>query len=561
MSHQPKAGFGVKPNAPDELVTTEIHPNPLQSRMRAAALFSGVFSILVGIGVWVGWWAGIESLKRVFPGLIAMNPLTALCLMGGGAALLLEICGCRRLACVLAAVILTVGLLKLGAYIAGFNFPADGWFFRDQLHLNEPVPVNRIAPNTALGLVFLGYALLFPDRMASRGMRHAEYAAIALALVALLALVGYIHEVSWLYTVPARVPMALHTSVALLVLAMGVMFSCPDRGLMQVVTSDGASGILLRRMLPVMIPAYILAGAFTNAWAAGSGHRLAEQTAVYAMVCIGFFCISIIWCARALHRAEQERQKAVDAMRCMNAEIAQQAAHMEAANAELESFSYSVSHDLRAPLRGISGFAQALEEHAGSVLDETSRGYLERVRNASARMSTLIDDLLKLSRLTRAEMKREDVDLSALAETVVDALRKAEPERVVEVSIAPGMRAFGDPALLRILLDNLLGNAWKFTANNPAAKIELTSEAAENGHVVFHVRDNGVGFDNRYGHKLFGAFQRLHSQEEFPGTGVGLATVQRIVHRHLGRVSADGAPGRGAVFSFSLETSNPSLPP
>lgn len=537
-----------------------MQPTRLQSRMRAAAVIAGVFAIAVGIGVWAGWWAGIEVLKRVFPGMIAMNPLTALCVTAGGVALLLEIRGGCGIARVLAAGIFAVGVLKLGAYAAGFNFPADAWMFRDQLHLNEPVPVNRIAPNTAMGMVFLGYALLFPDRMSPRGMRHAEYAAIALALVALLALVGYIHQVSWLYTIPSRVPMALHTSIALLVLAMGVMFARPDRGLMQVVTSDGASGMLLRRMLPVMIPAYIVAGAFTNAWAASGPHRLAEQTAVYAVVCIGFFCVSIIWCARALHRAEQERSKALDAVRSMNAELAQQAARMEAANAELESFSYSVSHDLRAPLRGISGFAQALEEHAGSALDATARGYLERVRNASARMSGLIDDLLKLSRLTRAEMKWEAVDLSALAETVVDALRKAEPERAVEVSIAPGMRAFGDAALLRILLDNLLGNAWKFTAKNPGAKIELTMETGENGQSIFHVRDNGVGFDNRYGHKLFGAFQRLHSQEEFPGTGVGLATVQRIVHRHLGRVSADGAPGRGAVFSFSLETSNPSLP-
>lgn len=546
---------------PDLLVMTEIHSTRLEFRVRAAAVVSGVFAIGLGFGAWVGWWAGIETLKRVFPGMIAMNPLTALCVMGGGVALLLEIRGSCGIARGLAAVILGVGLLKLADYVTGFNFTADTWMFRDQLNVNEPVPMNRIAPNTALGLVFLGYALLFPDRMSSRGMRHAEYAALALALVALLALVGYIHQVSWLYTIPSRVPTALHTSVALLVLAMGVMFARPDRGLMQVVTSDGASGMLLRRMLPVMIPAYIVAGAFINAWAAGEVRRLAEQTAVYAVVCIGIFCVSIIWCAHALHRAEQERLKALDAVRSMNAELAQQAARMEAANAELESFSYSVSHDLRAPLRGISGFAQALEEHAGAALDETARGYLERVRNASARMSGLIDDLLKLSRLTRAEMKRETVNMSALAETVVETLRKAEPERSVEVFIAPGMWAFGDAALLRILLENLLGNAWKFTAKNPEARIELTMETAENGQSLFHVRDNGVGFDNRYGHKLFGAFQRLHSQEEFPGTGVGLATVQRIVHRHLGRVSADGAPGRGAIFSFSLETPNPSLPP
>lgn len=242
-----------------------------------------------------------------------------------------------------------------------------------------------------------------------------------------------------------------------------------------------------------------------------------------------------------------------DAMRSVNEQLLQKTTQLEAANKELESFSYSVSHDLRAPLRGISGFAQALQERAADQLDATSLGYLQRVRSATDRMSALIDDLLKLSRLSRAEMRLQGVDLSALASEVLAGLREREPEREIEVLITPGLTAWGDPALLRILLENLLGNAWKFTARTPAPRIEFRLDTPE-GAVpkTFLIRDNGVGFDPRYAHKLFGAFQRLHSQADFPGTGIGLAIVHRIAARHSGRVWAEGAPGQGAAFFFSL---------
>lgn len=248
-------------------------------------------------------------------------------------------------------------------------------------------------------------------------------------------------------------------------------------------------------------------------------------------------------------RAETELQR-------LNAELEQRVrertARIEAINKELESFSYSVSHDLRTPLRGIAGFAQALEEHPGAVFDDTGRGYLQRVRNAADRMGQLIDDLLQLSRLSRAEMHVEPVDLSALAASVIDELRQLEPERRVEVVVAPDVLVQGDARLLRILLQNLLGNAWKFSARNPQARIEFGIRYSAANPPACFVRDNGVGFDMRYSRKLFGAFQRLHAQTEFPGTGIGLATVQRIISRHDGRIWAEAEPNRGATFHFLL---------
>jgi PAS domain S-box-containing protein len=235
------------------------------------------------------------------------------------------------------------------------------------------------------------------------------------------------------------------------------------------------------------------------------------------------------------------------------AALALKAAHEAAAAAiqELEAFSYSVAHDLRAPLRAIDGFSQALEEDCSDKLDEEGKDYLRRVRASAQHMARLIDGLLGLSRLSRGELLREKVDLTQLARQAAGRLRETSPERQVELVVDEGLEAVGDARLLTAALDNLLGNAWKFTGKSPHARVEFGRQAHE-GNPVFFVRDNGVGFEQAYAQKLFGAFQRLHSATEFEGSGIGLATVQRIVRRHGGRVWAQGEVGRGATFYFTL---------
>ena len=227
------------------------------------------------------------------------------------------------------------------------------------------------------------------------------------------------------------------------------------------------------------------------------------------------------------------------------------ATQLEAANKELEAFSYSVSHDLRAPLRSLDGFSQALLEDYHDRLDDTGRDFLQRVRAASQRMGTLIDDLLSLSRVTRGDLQVEKVDLSALATALAAELQRSDPQRDVRFAIAPDLVARGDPGLMRLVLQNLLGNAWKFTGKRSPAHVEVGAMAHDGGRAFF-VQDDGAGFDMAYAAKLFGAFQRLHASDEFPGSGIGLATVQRIIHRHGGQVWAEGTPGRGATFYFTL---------
>jgi signal transduction histidine kinase len=228
---------------------------------------------------------------------------------------------------------------------------------------------------------------------------------------------------------------------------------------------------------------------------------------------------------------------------------------LEGTNRELESFSYSVSHDLRAPLRTIDGFSQILQEDYEAVLDEEGLDYLGRVRAASAHMAMLIDDLLDLSRVSRRPLRRERVDLASLATGIVEDLRAADPERNVEFVTGGDIKAYGDVSLLKVALENLLGNAWKFTDREEEARIEFgVDRRPRPGSIgpVYFVRDNGAGFDQAYSDKLFGAFQRLHGQDEFEGTGIGLATVARIIHRHGGRVWAEGEVGEGATFYFTL---------
>ena len=246
----------------------------------------------------------------------------------------------------------------------------------------------------------------------------------------------------------------------------------------------------------------------------------------------------------------QAREQALN--RTLEARVGLRTRELTHANQELESFAYSVSHDLRAPLRTIEGFSRLLTERYTEKIDEVGRDYLARVRNAASRMDDLIGALLKMSRLSRASLTLVPLDLTQMAQEVVAELRVAQPQRQVEVVIEPGLHAVGDAALVRNLLQNLIGNAWKFTTGSADAHIVIGKEEGSGEQVTFHVRDNGAGFPSEYAGKLFRPFQRLHNQEEFEGHGIGLASVKRIIERHGGSVGAEGRPGEGATFRFTL---------
>ena len=269
--------------------------------------------------------------------------------------------------------------------------------------------------------------------------------------------------------------------------------------------------------------------------------------------------VSIDWdgqpAALASLRDVTERKRTEEQLRRLSAElelrVRERTAQLEAAVRELEAFSYSISHDLRGPLRAIHGFASMLEDQLGDDLPPEAVHSLERVKAGADSLGSMIDELLTLSRLGRKALAHTTVDLSAVAHEIVAELRSADPERDVNVSVQEGLRVTGDEQLLRIALVDLLDNAFKFTRHTPDARVEVTG-TRERENLAVRVRDNGAGFDPEYADRLFSPFQRLHAESEFPGTGIGLTTVKRVIHRHAGSITASGAPGRGASFSFTL---------
>jgi signal transduction histidine kinase len=266
-------------------------------------------------------------------------------------------------------------------------------------------------------------------------------------------------------------------------------------------------------------------------------------------------------CGGALERirAEAELERLNQESRVeLERRVQERTAQLEAINKELEAFCYSVSHDLRAPLRSIRGFSEVLVERYSDKLDAQGQEFLRRAVHSCRHMDSLIDDLLKLSRVTRAELQVQPVDLTNMASTIAEELRKTEPGRRTKIIIEPGLRTEGDERLLRVALDNLINNAWKFTGKQPEGRIEFGKTTSP--QKAFFIKDNGAGFDMRYQERLFGVFQRLHSAAEFPGTGVGLATVQRIINRHGGKTWGEGEVNRGATFYFTLPNGNGQRP-
>jgi light-regulated signal transduction histidine kinase (bacteriophytochrome) len=329
-------------------------------------------------------------------------------------------------------------------------------------------------------------------------------------------------------------------------------------------TGDSLAAAVLRRLVPAAIVSAAIALLYRAAIEDGGaltslgGVLLIAGSAAALLAVAGWSAAAFARSEarrRAAERAVAERDAYIEGERARLHELLEQRvgeriAELQAVNEQLEAFSYSVAHDLRAPLRSISTFSQALQDDHADHLDPGGLEYLTHIHRASQRMGHLIDDLLNFSRVTRSQLRRERVDLSAMARHVVARLRILHPDRDVETVIEDDLIAYADPRLLDIVLTNLLGNAWKFTSKREHARIEFASHPGEPPTYV--VRDNGVGFDPAQAGRMFGVFQRLHLAQEFEGTGIGLATVQRLIQRHGGKVWAEGAVGQGASVYFTL---------
>lgn len=503
------------------------------------AVASGLI-LLVGLTVLIGWSTGSVWLTAVGPGLVPMNPVTAIAFLFSAVAL-----WCRRhvdagvwatrVGHVAGVAVLAIGGVRLVGYLTGWDGGLDGLLFGDRLASAAYGP-NRMAPNTALAFVLVGCALLSLD-VEVRGTRPAESLALVVAVICLLTLTGYGYREESLQRVASYLPMALNTAIAFALLCTGLLAARPAHGMTALLLGPHGSGGMLRRLLPAAIGIPWGLG-WLCLWGQRAGwYDTTFGVALFAVSAMVLLATAIWRHARTLERVERA--------------LHERTRQLELANDALGSFTYSVSHDLRAPLRAIHGFARILHDEHAAQLDGEGRRVLGIVSDNARAMGRLIDDLLAFSRLGRQELARSWVDVAALADGVVAELRRQEPARDVAVTIEPMPRALADGGMLRQVFANLIGNAWKFTRGRATATIRIGVLPGD-GVPTYFVRDDGAGFDMAYADKLFGVFQRLHHAEEFEGTGVGLAIVARVVQRHGGRVWAEGAVDRGAAFYFTL---------
>ena len=558
----------------------------MRARARAFTAGAGLALGALALLVLAGWLFRSEALRALVPGAVAMNPLTAICFGLLGAALVRSSLLARAAAAappstlrpdplliILAGLVGLAAATRLAAYADVADAGLDRLFFRDALAAYDPP--NVMAPNTAIAFGLCAVALVLVRRDDERVVLTGQLAALAGGLVGLITITGYMFGLSGLIGLRSYIPMALNTGIGFAIASAAILLVRPDAALVREAAADTPGGLTFRRIAPavLLLPPMLawLAVRGTAAGLFGADVAISVAVIVGSLVMVGLLAAN----ARVLNRAEAAREASESRSRGLVRALRRKSAELTAANAELEAFSYSVSHDLRAPLRSITSFSQILLEDHAAQLDDEGRSHLDRVVRAGNRMSLLIDDLIELARVSRAELDRAEVRLSDLAREVVEELQAGEPLRDVEVVVEPGLEVFADPRLVRVVLANLIGNAWKYTGRAETPRIEVgalpragshgTNPVAlpggdeagsvavvDPGPIVFYVRDNGVGFDMQYADRLFTPFQRLHGRDEFVGTGVGLATVRRIVHRHGGRAWAQSAPGAGATFYFTL---------
>lgn len=451
----------------------------------------------------------------------------------------------RRCAFVFSGGALAIALLTLVEYVFGFDAGVDQALFVDHSALYVP---GRMSPLTAIVLAILAIGVLaetIPERVHS--LLSPTFYSLSLFL-ALTALLGYLYGVPLLYGPGPTTRVAFGTAIGLTLLSVAGLFSTSERSYVRLFLGPGPLARGARRMLvvAVLMPALAL-------WLRAPAERVGlidpqSGAAFIALSSMPLLVIAVWWTVREIKTYQDQ---ILDMQLQLEKRVEERTLALERANKELEAFNYSVSHDLRNPLHIVRGGADIILKDPTPA---TIREFGPDVKSAADRMNEIIESLLRLSRISRTEIDRKPIDLSGLASEVARQIQVAEPRRRHQIDVQPGLGVEGDPALVRIVLENLFSNAWKFSRGQPVTRIAFGSEMTEHGPAYF-VRDNGVGFDMSQAERLFQPFHRLHRLDQFEGTGVGLATVARIVHRHGGRVFAHGSPGQGATIFFSLPSS------
>lgn len=514
-----------------------------------SVIAAGVVSCGFGITVIAAWYRGWTPLLRLAPDAWPVMFNTGLGFALTGVALVRMARHCRRFAVVAGGYDLAVGSLTLLEYLTGWDLRIDQLFAHAYLALPGKAP-GRVAPNVAVCWSLIGTGILASTLWRRRRRRPALWLALPGAIVMALAVgavFGYAAGLPSAYDWGGLTGMALQTACCMALLGLALMIQDWTE------TRETAQGIhwwaLPAGLFALVLDVFLWLALVTRSeQAAATFPQLIKATAFIGLL-LAVVLAFTVWLARRAGLAEAQ-------VRALNTELEarvhQRTRDLERATRDLETFAYSVAHDLRAPLRAMSGFSEnLLEDHADALNDE-GREDARRIQAAAQRMARLIDDVLHLSRVSSAQMRLRSVNLSAQVAAIAEELRRRDPERHIQLAITPGVRATADAQLIETALENLVGNAWKFTSKRDEAVIEFGSIPVPDAEVCCYIRDNGAGFDATYASKLFQPFQRLHTDREFPGTGIGLVSARKIIERHEGRIWAEGRVDHGAIVYFTL---------
>lgn len=533
---------------------------------RHGSIVAGAMAGAIAFTALLGW--ALDTTPLGPPAIISINPTNACgLLMASISLLLLARSGMGRKALrigqALAVAILIMGALKVGATLFQWNFEIDTWLFPEKPS-QDLNPVARFAPKMAVAFMLMGSGLLLLRQAAL--YRLGQLFSFFVLLIGLLSLQGYAFGLLQYHVVPGAVLLSALSSFVLALIGLGLLLAKVERGPMALMFSNTAGGLLARRLLPAAI---IVPGILGLVRLRGETAGLYDSrfgVAIFTTAVVAVFVAVVWWTALLLHGldlkkrgTEFEMQKSEESVRRVNQElelrIAERTGALEtaaSANKDLESFSYSVSHDLRAPLRAISGFSRIVVEDHSAGLNEEGQRYLHLVEKSAHQMGQLIDDLLAFSKTGRQPLHVEMVNTSNMVRDSLTDLEPTHTNRHVEINLGELPDCHADASLLRQVWLNLLANAFKYTRKCDPAVITIGSRREASGAESYFVQDNGAGFDMKYAGKLFGVFQRLHLADDYEGTGVGLALVQRIVQRHGGRVWTEAKVNQGATFYFTL---------
>ena len=516
---------------------------------------ASVAIILVGSLVLIGWLFHVQVLKSAGPTLIAMNPLTAILFILSGAALFRAGEKGRKrpdkVVLICAVVILLGGAMKVAECVFNFDLNFDQLFFRREVNSPGPFGPNEITMNTALSFICCGMGLFLLDVQTRRGFRPAQVFIVMVGLMALLALIGYGYRVLPLYSFGSSLPMALNSAISFELFAVAAMAVRPSRGLMMVITSNTTGGSMARRLLPAAILIPLILGALLFSSEKHGIFAMESGISLFGFSNIVFFAAVIWWNAKLLFSAEQERLKAIEKLKRTTIDL-------ERSNTELQQFAYVASHDLMEPLRTVVSYLELLTSRAKGKLGDEEREFIGYAVEGARRMQTLIQDLLAYARVDTRGRPLEPTDCERVLESVLTSLKVAieESHTVIEHDRLPIVQ--GDVVQLTQVFQNLIGNAIKFRGK--AEPRIFVGAKREKDEWIFQVKDNGIGIDPKNFARIFVLFQRLHTRQEYPGTGMGLAICKKIIERHGGRIWVESRPGEGTTFFFTIPAKNEPSP-